>query len=221
MSLRPLLDVIGAGAHRVGATAGRLGKPASSLSGAPAALQEVQFVRRDIPFGSDPRSGKRSLYRLDDPLLRPWFRVVAPRRSVLAAAPRETRPSFWQRARPSLEAYAWEELSRLAVPTLHHTDSPLGAFGPWEPARRYWRRNEPEVDLVARSVDGRRLLVGEAKWRLARRPSGATGPPNATHLPDTHRLEVVPALFAPRGDGDEGNTNVTRVGAETVLDALR
>lgn len=220
VALRPLLDVIGAGARRISEIAGRLGKPASSLSGALAALREMQLARREIPFGSDPRSGKRSLYRLDDPFLRLWFRVVAPRRSVLAAAPRETRLSFWQRARPSLEAYAWEELCRLAVPALHHTDSPLGAFGPWEPARRYWRRNEPEIDLVARSVDGRRLLVGEAKWRLGRRPSGATGPPNAAHLPDSHRYEAVPARFAADAAGT-GNGGIETVDAATVLAALR
>lgn len=222
VSLRPLLDVIGAGAHRVSEIARRLGKPASSLSGALAALQEKRFVRREVPFGSDPRSGKRSLYQLDDPFLRLWFRVVAPRRSVLAAAPRQTRLSFWQRARPSLEAAAWEELCRLAVPTLHHTDSPLGALGPWEPAQRYWRRNEPEIDIVARSVDGKRLLVGEAKWRRGGGPVGALAPPDATHLPDAHRLEVIPAIFVPRGDSDDrGRASIARVGAETVLDALR
>lgn len=222
VSLRPLLDVIGAGAHRVSEIARRLGKPASSLSGALAALQEKRFVRREVPFGSDPRSGKRSLYQLDDPFLRLWFRVVAPRRSILAVAPRQTRLSFWQRARPLLEAYAWEELCRFAVPTLHHTDSPLGALGPWEPAQRYWRRNEPEIDIVARSVDGKRLLVGEAKWRPGGGPAGAFAPPDATHLPDAHRLEVIPALFAPRGEGDHQElANVARVGVETVLDALR
>lgn len=220
VSLRPLLDVIGAGAHRISKIAGRLEKPASSLSGALAALREMQLVRREVPFGSDPRSGKRSLYRLDDPFLRLWFRVVAPRRSILAAAPRETRLSFWQRARPMLEAYAWEELCRLAVPALHRTDSPLGALGPWEPAQRYWRRNQPEIALVARSVDGRRLLVGEAKWRPDGHASASLAPPDTTHLPDAHRLEVVPALFA--GDAaSAANGGAEIVGAATVLAALR
>ena len=163
-ALRPLLDVIGAGAHRISEIAGRLGKPASSLSGSLATLCEMRFLRREIPFGSPPRSGKRSLYRIDDPFLRLWFRVVAPRRAALAAAPRETRLAYWRRARTALESFAWEELCRAAVPTLHRTDAPLGALGPWEPAQRYWRRNEPELDLVARSVDGGRLLVGEVKW---------------------------------------------------------
>ena len=126
-SLRPLLDVIGAGAHRVSEIAGRLGWPASSLSRPLAALTEMGLVRRETPFGSEPRSGKRSLYRIDDPFLRMWFRVVAPARTALAQAPRETRLEYWRRHRASLEAQAWEELCRMAVPFLHRADcSPAG-----------------------------------------------------------------------------------------------
>ena len=87
----------------------------------------------------------------------------------------------------------------MAVPFLHRTDCALADLGPWEPAQRYWRGNEPEYDVVARSVDGRRLLVGEAKWRSrpasakARRPPA--GPPPAPGIGD---LAVVRATFAPR-----------------------
>ena len=76
-SLRPLLDVIGAGAHRASEIGGRLGKPASSLARPLATLVAMNLVRRETPFGSDPKSGKRSFYRIDDPFLRLWFRVVA------------------------------------------------------------------------------------------------------------------------------------------------
>ena len=105
------------------------------------------------------------------------------------------------------------------MPTLHRGDSPLGALGPWEPAQRYWRGNEPELDLVARSVDGKRLLVGEAKWPVASRATG--GPPFAdlSRLPGVERHEVIRAHFTQhttrRKRGD-----VHLVDAETVLAAL-
>ena len=197
-ALRPLLDVIGAGAHRLSEIAGRLGKPASSLSRPLAALMEMNFVRREIPFGSSPASGKRSLYGIDDPFLRLWFAVVAPHRAALAEAPRDTRLRYWERRRPGLEAYAWEELCRMAVPVLHRGDTPLARLGPWEPARRYWRGNAPEFDVVARSVDGRRLLVGEAKWSARRGAVSQAAPrPAAGALPGAAGLEVVNALFVP------------------------
>ena len=221
-SLRPLLDVIGAGAHRISEIAGRLGKPASSLSGPLATLCEMRFLRREIPFGSPPRSGKRSLYRIEDPFLRLWFRVVAPHRAALAAAPRETRLMYWKRARTALESYAWEELCRMATPMLHRTDSPLGTLGPWEPAQRYWRRNEPEVDVVARSVDGKRLLVGEVKWAAESRPRRPAEKPETAHLPGARDAEVIHARFVPDLAGPRfRQSEVCEVSAETVLATLR
>ncbi len=127
------------------------------------------LVRREIPFGSDARSGRRSLYRIDDPFLRLWFRVVAPHRSALAVSPPETRLRYWHRHCPALESHAWEELSRMSVPWLHRCQGPLAALGPFEQARRFWRGSSPELDIVSRSVDGKRLLVGESKL------SGAPG----------------------------------------------
>ena len=164
MALRPLLDVIGNGAHRVSEIAGRLGRQASGLAGPLAMLGDMDLVRREIPFGSDPKSGKRSLYQIADPFLRFWFRVVAPNRSLLAEAPRETRLMCWQRHRTRLEAYAWEELCRASVPRLHRVLPAVSGLGPFSEARRYWRGNDPELDIVARAVAGSEILVGEAKW---------------------------------------------------------
>ena len=227
-ALRPLLDVIGAGAHRVSEMAGRLGRPASSLSRPLATLVAMDFVRREIPFDSDPRSDKRSLYRLADPFLRLWFRVVAPHRAALAEAPRETRLAYWHRQRPGLEAYAWEELCRMAVPFLHRRDGPLAELGPWEPARRYWRGNDPELDVVARSVDGRRVLVGEVKWSEAppRREAlneWVTRLRAATAaLPGVDAGDVVHALFVLEGSADPAVApDVHVLDAETVMAVLR
>ena len=209
-ALRPILDVIGNGAHRISEIAGRLGKPASGLSKPLASLVEMGLVRRETPFGSDPRSGKRSLYRIDDPFLRLWFRVVAPHRAALAAAPRETRLRYWRRHRPSLESLAWEELCRMAVPLLHRSDTTLAGLGPWEPAQRYWRGDAPELDVVARSVDGRRLLVGEVEWSM--KPSAASGAVarNEVGSPGPGRSEVGNPIR-----GDMGNLALGDVGSPT------
>ena len=218
-ALRPLLDVIGAGAARVSEIGSRLGRPASSLSAPLRALEEMDLVRREVPFGSNPRSGKRSLYRLGDPFLRLWFRAVAPHRALLATAPRETRLACWRRHRTGLEAFAWEELCRMAVPMLHRGGSALGALGPWEAAQRYWRGGEAEFDIVARSTDGRRLLVGEAKWDAA---GGAPAPEAAARLPGADKLEVVRARFAPEaGAAPNPAGRVRAVDAAAVLAALR
>ena len=219
-ALRPLLDTIGAGVHRVSEIAGRLGRPASSLSRPLASLVEMDFLRRETPFGSSPKSGKRSLYRINDPFMRLWFRVVAPHRAALAEAPRETRLRYWRRHRRSLEAYAWEELCRMSVPLLHRADIPLARLGPFEPAQRYWRGGDPEFDVVALSVDSRRMLVGEVKWpaKAIARPE-AVLPADTGALPGSAEAEPVRALFVPEGAG--GETAVDVVDARTVMNVLR
>ena len=111
----------------------------------------------------------------------------------------------------------------MAVPVLHRGDTPLARLGPWEPARRYWRGNAPEFDVVARSVDGRRLLVGEAK--AASRPLAAARgrfPPGAPALPGAAGLDVVPAVFAPlAAAAPAGEGGVRVVDARTVFGVLR
>ncbi len=222
-ALRPLLDVMGAGAHRLTEIGGRLGRPAPSLSRPLATLVEMGIVRREIPFGSSATSGKRSLYRIDDPFLRLWFRVVAPHRSALAESPPETRLQYWRRSRPALEACAWEDLSRMCVPWLHRVDGPLAALGPFEGARRYWHGNAPEIDVVARSVDGKRLLVGESRLSCAGRwPSRLDDRAIAAAFPEERGREVVRVLFTPcANEADLRDESIIVVDARTVLAALR
>ena len=231
VALRPLLDVIGGGAHRVSEIAGCIERPASSLSRPLATLNAMAFVRRETPFGSNPRSNKRSLYRLADPFLRFWFRVVAPNRATLAESPRETRLGYWHRHRAALEADAWEELCRMAVPMLHRGDTPAGQLGPWEPAQRYWRGNDPELDIVARSTDGERVLVGEAKWRATGRPAGTPDSDSlrarVDTIPGIENLRLIPVMFLPDGSptSSENASSVEDgfhwVDAKTVLEVLR
>lgn len=200
VELRPLLDAIGAGAHRVSEIGARLGRPATSLSRPLLRLQELGLVRREVPFGEDERSGKRALYRLDDPFVRLWFRVVAPHRAALRTSRPVERRRLLARHLPGLVAAAWEELCRSLLPG---AGGVLGAVGPFEPASRWWRGNLPEWDVVSRS--GRALLVGEVKWSdapvdrarleaLARaieaRPLPLLGPRDAER-------ETLRALFVP------------------------
>jgi hypothetical protein len=203
LELRPVLDAIGAGAHRVSEIAGRLGRPATSMSRPLDRLVGMGLVRREVPFGETEKESRRSLYKIDDPFFRLWFRVVAPHRGPLASGTRATRKAWLARFWDDLVAQAWEDLCRSRVPQLAEDD--LAARGPWKPAARWWKGNEPEWDLVSESLDGRSLLLGEVKWSakpfgakaLARARAELAARPRPA-LPtrfDDH--ETVRALFAP------------------------
>lgn len=215
--LRPLLDAIGGGAHRVSEIAARIGRPATSLSRPLDRLLGLGLVHREVPFGESERDTKRSLYRMADPFLRLWFRVVATNRGYLAvSAPRERR-ALLAKHLPGLAATAFEELCRGAIPHL----------GEWTPAGRWWQGSAPEWDVVSRSPNGRELLLGEAKagqrsmtqsalraevHRLAARPPPALPGPAPERI---HRWLFVPAV--------EGGAPLTLDGVRIVTldDVLR
>ena len=213
IELRPVLDAIGAGAHRVSEIAGRLGRPATSLPRPLDRLLGLGLVAKEIPFGDSERKSKRSLYKIVDPFIRMWFRVVAPHRAALAAGTKATRKLLLERYWPALVSTAWEDLCRSAVPRL----------GDWGPASRWWSKNDPEWDVVSESRDGKRLLLGEVKWhrepmsrselRAAASELDRRQPPQLSKSYD----EIVRMLFVPETTRRPGENIV--VGAE-VLNAL-
>lgn len=166
VEVRPVLDAIGLGAHRVSEIAARVGRPATSISRPLERLLSMGLVRREIPFGEPEKKSKRSLYKIDDPFFRLWFRIVASHRGRLASSSRASRLELLERFWSHLVAAAWEDLCRRRLPLMSLTrpKSRLGRTGPWGPPSRWWRANEQEWDLVSEAIDGERLLVGDAKW---------------------------------------------------------
>jgi AAA+ ATPase superfamily predicted ATPase len=204
LETRPVLDAIGAGAHRVSEIAGRLGRPATSMARPLDRLLGLGLIHRELPFGEDGKSSKRGLYKIGDPFFRLWFRVVAPYRAQLAsgtpAARRQILARFWD----NLCAQGWEELCRQQVTRLPAERS-LGQLGPWGPASRWWHGAQPEWDLVSESLDGRRVLLGEVKWSARpfdrgsletalRELAARTAPPLPARLSGA---ELIRVLFVP------------------------
>jgi len=155
LEVRPVLDAIGAGVHRVSEIAGRMGRPATSLARPLDRLLGMGLAMRDVPF--EESGSKRALYRIADPFFRMWFRVVAPNRGPLAIMNAASRRALLAKHWPGLLGQSWEELCRDSVPRL----------GDWSAASRWWRGTEPEWDVIAESTDRTKLLVGEVKLRAS------------------------------------------------------
>ena len=157
-----LLSLIGMGCHRLSEIAGRLGKPAGSLTRPLANLMELGYVRREIPFGEDPRSSKRTLYQLNDPFLQFHVHFVQPYRSLLEMGVMTAAEEAMNRDFSTYVGFHWEDLARQSIPFLD-----IGGFR-WGPASRWWGGGldgtPMEFDAVSESVDGKAVLVGEAKW---------------------------------------------------------
>lgn len=203
LEVRPVLDAIGAGAHRASEIAGRMGRPATSLARPLDRLVEMGLAMREVPF--DESGSKRALYRITDPFFRMWFRVVAPNRGPLATMSSASRRALLAKHWPGLLGQAWEELCRDSVPRL----------GEWSTASRWWRGNEPEWDVVAESLDRTTLLIGEVKLRASQRDVE-----NLLHRPAptfAGRRTVVRAMFAATSRGDLRTPGVLLFGPADVF----
>ncbi|MBI5245440.1 MAG: ATP-binding protein [Elusimicrobia bacterium] len=216
-----ILALIGQGCHRLSEIAGRLGKPATSLSRPLSRLVELGLVSRDIPFGAPERDSKRSTYRIGDPFSNFWFRWVEPNRSRLEAGRIVAVDAEIEAGWPRFLGEAWERLARTSVP--RHE---IGRTR-WRPASRWWgpgmERKRLEVDIVALSEDKNSILVGEAKLALApqewRRVEQALSE-KAKFLPHAGGRRIVPCVWTVGGRKPDG-VHVHHMTCTMVLSALR
>jgi AAA+ ATPase superfamily predicted ATPase len=155
--LRPILDAIGMGSHRLSEIGARLGVPSTSLSRPLATLRMLGLVKKETPFGENEQKSKRTQYQLSDPFLRFWFKCIAPHQGALSTIPSAKRLSFLQKELPNLIGVAFEELCRELLPLIEIETQTFTA------PRRYWGAGEREWDLCAESMDGSCLLLGECK----------------------------------------------------------
>lgn len=146
-----VLEAVGRGAERPSEIAGRLGTAQTNLSRLFQQLLDAAILTRELPFGESLRSTRKTLYRIQDPTVRFWFRVFSPHRSLWPAyTAAKKRLLILEHA-----ATVFEDYCRTRYPG----------------ARRYWESNI-ELDLVAPDPqageapeDAGRLLVAEVKWR--------------------------------------------------------
>lgn len=155
-----ILSLVGTGCNRPSEIAARMEKPLSSLARPLAQLCELGYVRRDVPFGENEKKTRRALYRLDDPFLRFFFRFVLPHESTLAQGITREAVHGWRQGRQTFFAACWEDLCRAAVPRMTGWGPTFGCASAW------WHSGaeQAEVDVVARSLDRKSLLLGECKW---------------------------------------------------------
>ena len=163
-----ILSAIAAGFHQWSEIAQIAGISETALGHYLKALQELEFVERRTPALSKPGS-KRGRYHLQDHFLRFYYRFIVPQ---LGAIGRGYQAAAAEKIRAELRAFigehVFEELCRewvWAAASREQLD-----FVP-EVVSSYWRggrRTAVQLDVVAAAPREKRLLIGEAKWRLGK-----------------------------------------------------
>lgn len=167
---RTILSIIGSGVNRLSEIAARMGKAATELSLPMRRLIEMGYIERETPFGENAKNSKRSIYKIKDQFMNSYYRFVAPNASLIAMGKTDI---VWQNMQNTLSTHIadeWEHLCRW-----HVSGNTFGGIAYGE-ALRWWgtaydettkKGRQMELDMVAQSIDGKHLLVGECKWAAA------------------------------------------------------
>ena len=162
-----VMSFIGGGAHRAGEIAARMQRPVTDMSRPFQRLTELGLVTKDVPFDAEPNS-KKSFYRISDPFLDFWYAFVQPNWSKAGFLESVTeRNAFDSVGYMPYLGGVWERLVREEIQR-----RPLPGCGEHlQNAARWWStgldRRPMEIDVVAESLDGETLFVGEAKLSLS------------------------------------------------------
>jgi AAA+ ATPase superfamily predicted ATPase len=222
-ALRPVLDAIGGGAHRLSEIAGRIGQPSTALGHPIKRLIEIGLIKRDLPFNESEKNSKRTLYSIADPFCRIWFSIIAPHRGALLNLPKPARIALFKQASARLYSETWEELCRNAVPCISDIKETVTEGIMWGEAKRWWHGEEPEWDIVAESINGKYLLLGEAKWGVSdanfiRKAVEGVSVRKLPNVKNIDKYDIIRAVFVPRRPtGFKPAKNVSVLDAGDIL----
>ena len=199
VKISTIMSYIGTGANRLSEIAARCNEPATNLSRPLKKLIDLGFIEKDIPFGSDEKNAKKSLYKIADPFVAFYFQFVVPNRSFIELGRRIPVEQALTSHFSEYVSAQWEKLCRNAV-----TGNVVNGVV-YGKASRWWgtvmngdkKLEQVEFDVIAESMDKRTLLVGECKWTKQENGKRLTAEllRKAELLPFAKNHTIVPVLF--------------------------
>jgi len=161
-----ILQAIASGAKTLNEIVGFTKLQSVSVSRYLHTLQELNYIVRVIPFGANALKGKTSRYEISENFISFWYRYVFSVRSEIERGSGDVYASAALEDLPNFMGYRFEEITREYLRRVNlRKELPFIAksFGTW------WGKDSrgdlQEVDIIAPSLRGKELLVGECKWR--------------------------------------------------------
>lgn len=206
-----IMSYIGSGANRLSEIASRCNEPATNLSRPLKKLIDLGFLEREVPFGTDEKSSKKSLYKITDSFMAFYYQFVVPNRSFIELDRRLPIEQAMDMHFSEYVSKLWERLCRDSV-TGNLINNVL-----YDKAKRWWgtilneegKPEQVEIDVIAESLDKKYLLVGECKWTTLENGKLLTAEllRKANLLPFAEGHTIVPMLFLKNTPkNDIGNT---------------
>jgi AAA+ ATPase superfamily predicted ATPase len=157
-----VIRAIGEGAHTLDAITKTSGLAKNHASTYLARLQDLAFVRREVPVTVPPgRRTTQGRYVLADAYLRFYFRFIAPNRALLGQG---LYNRLWELIAEQMRAFvgmtAFEDICRTW--TLQQAAAGRLPFVP-DAVGRFWSP-DCEIDVAAVNWREKQILLGECKW---------------------------------------------------------
>lgn len=162
-----ILRAIGGGLTRQGEIASRVGMETTSVPRYLATLCDLGIVEHIYPFGDNPQSSRKGLYRIKEAAFAFWYRFVMPRTAMIEEG---MGPLVANRLSDELlNTYLGHWFERVCAEWLRFKALsgalPIDAIG----IGSWWGTNPKlrettDIDVLAADEQGR-LLVGECKYR--------------------------------------------------------
>jgi uncharacterized protein len=215
-----LLLLIANGCHKISEIAARIQIPSTSLGRPLSNLIDLGYVKRELPFGENLKSTKRTLYKINDPFLLFWYRFVQQNKSLLERNLIDEVYAEFEKKFSMHVSEVWEDLARESTARLN-----IGGIS-WKPAQRWWGHGKDgkamEIDVVAESFDRKMLLFGEAKWEenssikiMLEKLDYLIG-----NFPQPNNRKVLRAVWLKKHHNDSLNQNMI-VTPEDILKAMK
>lgn len=163
-----ILRALAHGANRQKEIADKTGIDSSGLSRYLATLRELGIVERVVPFGEDPETSRKGMYRLKDACYGFWYRFVASAVPDIEAG--AGRLAFRGVTEAALAEYLGHRFERVCSEWLlrealrDRLALPITSVGSWwgtDPEKRV----QTDIDVVAANRVEKRALIGECKYR--------------------------------------------------------
>ncbi len=163
-----ILRALAGGANRPTEVADKVGMQVTAVSKYLQTLRDLGIVERRVPFGANPETSKKGVYCLKDACFEFWFKFVMPRVSEveegLGPAVAQGLP---EQVIDEYLGHRFEALCKewLVEQGVHgNLPIPVTAVGSWwgtNPSKR----EQDDIDVVAADTYGKKLLMGECKYR--------------------------------------------------------
>ncbi|MEW6364666.1 MAG: ATP-binding protein [Acidobacteriota bacterium] len=157
-----ILATIAMGSQKFGEISSKAGLDRANLTRYLSTLIDLGLVAREVPITERmPEKSRKGLYRIADPFIATWFRVVHPFRDQLERG--LAREVMRKAVKPALSSHLPHAVEPV-VREILRSGEPYVPI-PFTPAHfgRYWSETA-ELDVVVMDIERTRAFVAEIKW---------------------------------------------------------